>query len=166
MLPTHPMPTRRRVLLLASAAPVLTACAVMPGSDPVQVQLAGVERLQGEGLELRLLCKLRVQNPNDTPIHYNGIYVELEVRGSTIATGVSDVSGTVPRYGEAVLAVPVAASTLRFARQAIGLFMSQDLGKIDYVLKGKIGGDSPFGAVRFESRGEVELPAVMFGPRS
>ncbi|HET7524769.1 MAG TPA: LEA type 2 family protein, partial [Burkholderiaceae bacterium] len=90
------MPTRRRIVALAPALALLSACAVMPGSDPVQVQVVGVDPLQGEGLELRFLCKLRVQNPNDTPITYNGIYLELEVRGSTFATGVSDASGTVP----------------------------------------------------------------------
>jgi len=85
------------------------------------------------------------------------------VRGSTFATGVSDESGTVPRYGEVVLSVPVAASTLRLARQAIGMYMSEDRSRIDYVLRGKIGG-STFGAVRFESKGEISLPAQMFGP--
>ena len=157
------MPSRRRVLVVLPPAALLAACAALPGHDPVQVQVAGVEPLQGEGLELRFLCKLRVQNPNDTPIAYDGIYIELEVRGSTFATGVSDESGTVPRYGEVVLSVPVAASTLRLARQAIGMYMSEDRSRIDYVLRGKIGG-STFGAVRFESKGEISLPAQMFGP--
>lgn len=157
------MPTRRSVLALLPAVALLAACAGLPGRDPVQVQVVGVEPLQGEGLELRFLCKLRVQNPNDTPITYNGIYLELEVGGSTFATGVSDESGTVPRYGEAVLSVPVAASTLRLARQAIGMYMSEDRSKIDYVIKGKIGG-STFSAVRFESKGEIPLPAQLFGP--
>src|SRR3954467_8995735 len=115
------MRSRRRALLLWTPAIVLMAgCASMTQRDPVQVQVVGVEPLEGEGLELRFLCKLRVQNPNDAPITYNGIYIELEVRGSSFATGVSDASGTVPRYGEVVLSVPVAASALRFARQAIG----------------------------------------------
>ena len=157
------MPTRRSILAFAPAVALLAACAALPGRDPVQVQVVGVEPLQGEGLELRFVCKLRVQNPNETPIAYDGIYIELEVRGSTFATGVSDESGTVPRYGEVVLAVPVAASTLRLARQAIGMYMSGDRSKIDYVLRGKIGG-STFGAVRFESKGEISLPAQMFGP--
>ena len=157
------MSTRRSVLALASAAVLLSSCAALPGHDPVQVQVVGVEPLQGEGLELRFLCKLRVQNPNDAPITYDGIYLELEVRGSTFATGVSDESGTVPRFGEVVLSVPVAASTLRLARQAIGMYMSGDRSKIDYVLKGKIGG-STFGSVRFESKGEIPLPAQVFGP--
>ena len=157
------MLTRRSVLVMAPAVVLLPGCAALPGHDPVQVQVVGVEPLQGEGLELRFLCKLRVQNPNDTPITYNGIYIELEVQGSTFATGVSDEAGTVPRYGETVLSVPVAASTLRLARQAIGMYMSADRSKIDYVLKGKIGG-STFSAVRFESKGEIPLPAQRFNP--
>ena len=35
--------------------------------------------------------------------------------------------------------------------------MSSEPTRIDYVLKGKIGG-SAFGSVRFESRGELTLP--------
>jgi LEA14-like dessication related protein len=157
------MPSRRRFLALAPAPVLLSACAAMAGRDPVQVQVVGVEPLPGEGLEVRFLCKLRVQNPNDTPITYDGIYLELEVRGSRFATGVSDASGTVPRYGEAVLSVPVAASALRFARQVIGMSMSQDPSKIDYVLKGKIGGTA-FGTARFESKGEITLPTGFAAP--
>jgi LEA14-like dessication related protein len=156
------MTIQRRTLALAPFLALFSACAVMPGSDPVQVQVVGVDPLPGEGLELRFLCKLRVQNPNDTPIAYDGIYLELQVRGSTFATGVSDASGVVPRYGEVVLSVPIATSALHFARQAIGFFVSGDRSRIDYVLKGKIGGPV-FGAVRFASKGEVTLPADMLG---
>jgi LEA14-like dessication related protein len=154
------MPIHRRALALAPFLALLSACAVMRGIDPVQVQVVDVEPLLGQGLELRFLCKLRVQNPNDMPITYDGIYLELQVRGSTFATGVSDASGTVPRYGEVVLSVPITASALRFARQVIGLFASGERSRIDYVLKGKIGGTA-FGAVRFESKGEITLPAEM-----
>ena len=153
------MLARRRILVLTPALALLSACAAVPGRDPVQVQVVGVESLEGEGLELRFLCKLRVQNPNDTPIDYNGVYVELEVRGSTLASGVSDASGTIPRFGEVVLAIPVTASALRFARQAIGMYMSQERSKIDYVLRGKVSG-SLFNTVRFESRGEIDLSAA------
>ena len=45
---------------------------------------------KGEGLELRMLVKLRVQNPNSTALSYDGAYVKAEVQGKTFATGVSD----------------------------------------------------------------------------
>jgi LEA14-like dessication related protein len=151
---------RRLVLSWICLAGV--GCAGM-AHDPVQVQVVDVEPLEGEGMEVRFLCHLRVQNPNDAPIQYNGISVDLQVQGSSFATGVSDESGTVPRYGEVVVGVPVTVSALRVARQAIGLFMSSDRSRIDYVLKGKIGGPT-FSAVRFESKGELTLPTALAGP--
>ncbi len=33
--------------------------------------------------------KLRVQNPNDSAIEYDGVYLKLEVLDKTFATGVS-----------------------------------------------------------------------------
>jgi LEA14-like dessication related protein len=152
----------RRHALLALAA-TFAGCASM-NHDPVQVQVADVESLEGEGMEARFLCKLRVQNPNDSPIDYDGIYVDLQVRGSSFATGVSAEHGTIPRFGEVVIGVPVTVSALRVARQAIGMFMasSGDRSKIDYVLHGKISGPG-WSAVRFESKGELDLPAMMAG---
>ena len=43
----------------------LTACATLSDRDPLQVTVAGIESLPGEGMEMRLLVKLRVQNPNE-----------------------------------------------------------------------------------------------------
>ncbi|HSC65603.1 MAG TPA: LEA type 2 family protein [Caldimonas sp.] len=150
----------RRICLWSVTALVLAfvaACAVM-GGDPIKVQVVGLEPLQGQGMELRFATKLRVQNPNESPIDYDGIAVELEVRGNSFASGVSDARGTIPRYGETVVTVPVTVSAFAMVRQAIGL-ASGDRSKIDYVLRGKVGGSS-FGSVRFESKGELELPGT------
>lgn len=148
---------RRRLLLPWLPAAALTAgCAALPGRDAPQVYVVGVEPLEGAGLELRFLCKLRVQNPNQEEIAFNGVYVELEVRGSTLASGVSDASGVIPRFGEVLLEVPITASGLRIARQALGFMNSSDRS-INYVLRGKIAGPM-FSAVRFESRGDLQLP--------
>jgi LEA14-like dessication related protein len=137
---------------------MLTAACATMGSDPIEVQVVGLEPLQGQGMELRFAAKLRVQNPNETPIDYDGIAVELEVHGNAFASGVSDARGTIPRYGEMVVTV----SAFAMVRQAMG-FASGDRSKIDYVLRGKVGG-STFGSVRFESRGELELPGAAARP--
>ena len=77
--------------------------------------------MKGEGLELRLMVKLRVQNPNDAPFEYDGTYVKVDVQYRTFATGVSDESGSVPRFGEAVIKVPLTVSMFRMARQIMGM---------------------------------------------
>src|SRR5262245_28814959 len=91
---------------------LLGACATLPGQEPLQVTVADIESLPGEGLEVRMLVKLRVQNPNDSAVDFDGVYVKVEVLDNTLATGVSDQRGTVPRYGETIVGVPMTVSTL------------------------------------------------------
>ena len=150
---------RRRFAIIASLvlATFVAACTTLQMRDPPQVMVAGIEPLQGEGMELRLLVKLRVQNPNDVAIDYNGVALEMDVLGSTFATGVSDQSGTIPRFGEAVIEVPVTASAFRMARQAIGMMSGRQIEKIDYAMKGKLNG-SLFNSVRFKTTGSFDLP--------
>jgi len=139
---------------------LLNACATLPDHEPIQVSVAGIEPLPGEGLEIRMLLKLRVQNPNGTPIDYDGASLKLDVQGQTYASGVSDGRGTIPRYGEAVIAVPVTISTLRVAFQALG-HMGDGTApeKLRYKLKGRLGG-SPFGSMSFETEGELDLATL------
>jgi LEA14-like dessication related protein len=147
--------------LVVALALVLAGCAGLPRTDPLQVTVAGVEPLQGEGLELRMTVKLRVQNPNDTPVEYDGAYVRLEIQGKTFATGVSDARGSVPRFGEAVVTVPVTVSVLNVVKQVLGAMDSKAAppDTIRYTLEGKLNGTG-FGAYRFSSAGELQLPVT------
>jgi len=156
------MPFVRRFicpLLLAAAVLVLSGCASLQRSDPIQVTVAGIEPLKGEGLEIRMLVKLRIQNPNDAPVDYDGVYVKLDVLGKTFATGVSDASGSVPRFGEAIVSVPVTVSVLRMVRQALGMMDGKPVDKVTYEMSGKLNGPA-FSTARFKSQGEFDLGAV------
>jgi len=150
-----------RLAMGALSALGLAGCAGMPAGDPPQVTVAGVEPMQGEGMELRMLVKLRVQNPNDTQVDYDGAYVKLTVQDKTFATGVSDARGTVPRFGEAVVAVPVTVSMLNVVRQFIGAMDDKAAppDKVRYSLEGKLHGTG-FSALRFKSQGEFTLPGT------
>jgi hypothetical protein len=148
----------RKLLFLGLWCCVLLAgCASIGGRDPLNVALAGVDSLPGEGLEVRMAVKLRVQNPNDEALDYNGVALTLELRGLDFASGVSDASGSVPRFGETVLVVPVTVSGYAMAKQALTFAMG-DRSKVNWVARGKLSG-SGFGGVRFESKGEFDLPA-------
>lgn len=147
----------RALLVTLAFLLALAGCASLQNKDPLQVTVAGIEPLQGQGFELRLNVKLRVQNPNDTPVEFNGVAVEMNVQGKTFATGVADLSGTVPRFGESVLTVPVTISAFRMARQAMGLMKGGSVNKIDYEMKGKL--SSGFSPTRFVTQGSFDLPA-------
>jgi LEA14-like dessication related protein len=110
-------------------------------------------------MEMRLLVKLRVQNPNDAPIDYNGVALEMDVQGKTFATGVSDAAGTVPRFGESVITVPVTVSAFRMLGQAVALIRSGASGKVTYEMRGKLNG-SGFSSTHFRTQGEFDLAAT------
>jgi LEA14-like dessication related protein len=160
------MNARSSLLALTTCCALFVAgCATLRGDDPLQVTVAGIEPLQGEGMELRLLVKLRVQNPNDAPLDYRGVALQMNVQGKTFASGVSDSSGTVSGFSEAVIAVPVTISALRMMRQAIGMATDAGARKITYEMKGKLSG-SLFGTRRFATQGDFELPAPEATPPS
>ena len=101
--------------------------------------------------------KLRVQNPNEAPIEFDGIALDLEVNGKLLASGVSDAKGTVPRFGEAVLSVPVSISALAAVRQAMGLIEGESMDRLPYVLRGKLA-SGVLGTVRFANEGTMAWP--------
>jgi LEA14-like dessication related protein len=145
-----------RLVALTLLALWLSACASLSPGDPPRVDVVGVQPLAGQGMELRMLVKLRVINPNDTPIVYDGLFVEMDVRGKRFASGVSDASGTVPRFGETVLAVPVTVPAVAMLRQALGMAQGE-LSAISYSVSGKLSGPQ-WRNLRFSSEGEFKLP--------
>lgn len=141
---------------------VAAGCAGLTQRDPVRVNVAGVEPLPGEGMEVRMMVKLRVQNPTDSAIDFDGIALELEVGDKLFASGVSDRKGSVPRFGEDVIEVPVSISTLAVVRQALRVFDGKPATAIPYVLRGRLGGGT--GArrgMRFSDSGTLDLPGFL-----
>ncbi|MGE8468645.1 Late embryogenesis abundant protein [compost metagenome] len=142
------------VLLMAYG---LSACALFQARDPLNISVIGIEPLPGQELELRMAVKIRVQNPNETPIDYNGIALDLQVNGQPLAAGVSDQQGHIGRFDEAVLVVPVSVTAFSFLRQAYGLGQRNSLQGLPYVLRGKLAGGL-LGTVRFTDEGTLDLP--------
>jgi LEA14-like dessication related protein len=136
----------------------LGGCAGLLNREAMRVNVVGLEPLEGQGLEARFNVKLRVQNPNDAPIDYNGISLDLDLNGRPFASGVSDQKGSVPRFGEAVLAVPVTVSAFTAARQALGFANASQFDNIPYALRGRLAG-GPFGGATFNDKGTLSLPS-------
>jgi LEA14-like dessication related protein len=151
------MPSDRLRLVAALLVSGLCSCMTLaPNSDPLNVSVAGVEPLEGEGLELRLAVKVRIQNPNDAPVEYNGVALTLDVNGKKFGTGVSGETGTVPRYGDTVVTIPITVGPFNIARQVLGLMNGGDKS-VSYAVRGKLEGGL-FGTKRFEDKGTFELP--------
>ena len=122
------------------------------------MNLAGLESLPGEGMEARFLARIRVQNPNDVSIAYNGLSAELDLNGRSFASGVSPASGEIPRFGETVLELPLTVPATAIVRQVLGL-IGGDLSKATYRVRGFLN-TGTFGRAPFDSTGEIELPKL------
>ncbi|MHC8350647.1 LEA/WHy family protein [Pseudomonas sp. RT4P38] len=140
----------------------LSACALFPNRDPLNINVVGFEPLQSQDMEVRFAVKIRVQNPNETIINYNGVALDLEVNGQPLASGVSDQSGSIARFSETVLTVPVSVSAFSVLRQTLGLSQTQTLNNLPYVLRGKLAGGL-FGTLRFVDSGKLSFPASTTG---
>ncbi len=141
---------------------VAAGCSQLPIRDPLRISLVGIEPLPGQGLELRMAMKLRVQNPNDTPVDFDGVALEVDLRGLSFASGVSDQVGSVPRYSEMVISVPVSVSAISVLRQGLS-FANGGRSSITYAIRGKVGG-SMLGASTFKANGQLDLPTSLLGP--
>jgi LEA14-like dessication related protein len=143
----------RQLFAIAVAFLALCACSTMPAYDPLEVTVAGIEPMQekGEGLEVRLLVKLRVQNPNSGPVDYDGAYVKVEVQDRKYATGVSNAGGSIPGFGETVVEVPVTVSMFRVVRNVLAMSGDAPAEQLRYEMSGKIGRH------RFSAAGEFSL---------
>lgn len=130
-----------------------------PKPEAPIVGLAGLQVAQVTLFEQRYQLQLRIQNPNDFALPINGLRCTLFINEQEFATGVSAAAVTVPRFGEARLALDV-VSDLRHLLQQLRAAGGAQAGTVSYRLKGKValagyGYDLPF-----EYQGEFDLGAA------
>ncbi|MHB1374768.1 MAG: LEA/WHy family protein [Thauera sp.] len=159
---------RSLALLLAAflVSLVLAGCASLVHREPVRINVVGLEPIPGEGMEMRFKVKLRVQNPNETAIDFDGLALDLDLNGRPFASGVSDRAGSVPRFGETLIEIPVSVSAIAVVRQALGVIEGVDGGKaeVPYALRGRLAGGL-LGGMRFSDSGTLKLPEPLKTPR-
>lgn len=153
-------------LLVLLVAVLLAGCASLIQREPVRINVVGLEPLPGAGMEMRFAVKLRVQNPNEAAIDFDGLALELDLNGKPFATGVSDRKGSVPRFGEALVEIPVSVSAIAVVRQALGVIEGADDAKaeVPYALRGRLAGGL-LGGMRFSDSGTLKLPEPLKTPR-
>ncbi len=154
------LPALVRLTLSALLLVGASGCSLLGARDEVYVNVVGLEPLPSQEMEARFALKLRVQNPNEQAIRYDGIALELRVNNRPFASGVSDEAGEVPRYGEKLIYIPITISAFSVLRQAWGVAASTPSSKaaVPYELSGKLGGGL-LGAARFSDSGDLSLPA-------
>jgi LEA14-like dessication related protein len=161
-LPSSPARAARR-LALAALSLLLAACAALAPDSAPKVDVVGIEPLPTLTPELRMAVRLRIVNPGNQPVEYDGIYVEINVDDQSYANGVSDARGSVPRFSETVLTVPVTVNAMALVRRALAFAAGERNPNVHYQLRGKLSGPI-FRSHHFESHGELQMPLPPQGP--
>lgn len=136
----------------------LSGCSSLDQPDPLNISVVGIEPLPGQGMEVRFSLTLRIQNPNDGDLAFNGIALDMQINEQPLATGVSDQQGQVPRFGETLIKVPLTISAYSMLRQAMGASTFKPGQQVSYELSGKLGGG--LFSKRFSTSGQLDWPVT------
>jgi LEA14-like dessication related protein len=144
--------------VLLVCALFLSACAGWGIREPLGVTIADITPLEMNVLEQRYAVKVRLMNPNDADIAFDGVAFDLEINGQHFAKGVSNQGGVVPRFGEAVIDLQVVSGLQHILRQ-IAEFQKGERTGISYRIKGSLHSPSLLGSIPFNTTGEFAFPA-------
>jgi LEA14-like dessication related protein len=136
---------------------VLHACAAVGMREPLSATIADLKPIEVGVLEQRYAMKVRVLNPNNTEIAFDGAVFDLEINDTPFAKGVSDQRSVIPRFGEAVIDVQVVSGLQNILRQ-INELLKGDRASLTYRIKGRLHSAGGFGFVRFDTSGEIVFP--------
>jgi LEA14-like dessication related protein len=144
---------------------MLNACALFAMREPLSVTIADLKPIEIGVLEQRYAMKVRLLNPNDTEIAFDGVVFELEINGVPFAKGVTDQASVVPRFGEALIDVQLVSGLQNILRQ-INELTKGERTSLSYRIRGRLYYKGAFGFVSFDNSGEIALPAAGGKPRS
>jgi LEA14-like dessication related protein len=147
----------RKALLALLCAVALDGCAALSMQEPLNVTIADLQPIEVGVLEQRYALKVRLLNPNDTEIAFDGLVFDLEINDTPFAKGVSNQSSVIPRFGEAVIDVQAVSGLQNILRQ-INELLKGERTSLTYRIKGRLHGGT-FGFAPFDSSGAIAIPA-------
>ena len=121
------------------------------------IQLVSVAPEQISFSGIRLLCRLRIDNPNDVSLPVKGGQITLEVEGLPVAHGVLTDGFTIAARDTEIVDVVVDVDSASSIALAIRV-LSNGERELDYVLAGHVDiAISVLGRVHIEEKGSVPL---------
>ncbi|HSB69004.1 MAG TPA: LEA type 2 family protein [Candidatus Methylomirabilis sp.] len=153
----------KRALVVLACALMLGACAAWKVREPLGVTIADITPLEMTLLEQRYAVKVRLLNPNDVELRFDGVVFDLEINGKPFAKGVSNQGGVVPRFGEALIDLQVVSGLQHLLRQ-IDQLGKGERAAFKYRISGRLHSLGALGSIPFNTSGEFSLPTSSSKP--
>ncbi len=135
----------------------LSACASWQLREPLGVTIADFTPVEMTLLEQRYAVTVRLLNPNDADIAFDGVAFDLEINGQPFAKGVSNRAGVIPRFGETLVDLQV-VSGLQHILGQISQLQKGDQAGFTYRIKGRVHTGGLLGSVPFSTSGDFAFP--------
>jgi LEA14-like dessication related protein len=146
----------RKAVVCLVCTLMLSACAVWGIREPLSVTIADITPLEMTVLEQRYAVKVRLMNPNDAEIAFDGVTFDLEINGKPFAKGVSNQGGVVPRFGEVLIDLQVVSGLQHILQQIVEL-QKGDRAGVSYRVTGRLHSPGVLGSIPFQSGGELNF---------
>lgn len=151
---------RRLLLRLFPAVLVAlpTACATPPVDfDTPEVHLVGLRPMASSGMEARFAVRLRVINPNTTPLNVDGMHYQVFLREQKVLSGVSAEPLRIPAYEEGLAELEASAGMLGSLTLVRDLMNNPPDGGLPYRLEVKLSIGGTLRALRIDREGVLRL---------
>jgi LEA14-like dessication related protein len=144
---------------VAALALVVNGCATLSGLDAPRVNVSNITPQEMTLFEQQFLVQLRIQNPNDVDLEVKGLTFDLDLNGKPFASGLSNKSVTIPRFGSGVVDVEAFSGLAGILKQFQHFAGSSGRPTFSYRLRGKAYLERPASiALPFDEQGEIEMP--------
>jgi LEA14-like dessication related protein len=147
-----------RWMLVLAIALGTGACAAWGLREPLSVTVADLQPLEVGLLEQRYAIKVRVLNPNDVDIPFEGVAFDIDLNDKPFAKGVSNRAGIVPRFGETLIDLTLVSGLQNILRQINELAKGDRTG-VSYRIRGRLHSPNVPWPTTFDTKGELAFPA-------
>ncbi|WP_024872634.1 LEA type 2 family protein [Tolumonas lignilytica] len=125
--------------VLTAIALTLTGCAALqPKLEAPSVAVNSVKVMPGQGLNLRFLIGLHVQNPNAIPLPIHGINYTVALSGQPVVSGNSQNQPTIPAHGEQDVEIEAVADLVNGLSLANTLLSNPLQQEVPYAVKAAV----------------------------
>jgi LEA14-like dessication related protein len=138
---------------------VLAGCASLPGGmEPLRVNVSDIQMRDATAFEQIYDIQLRLQNPNNQDLPIQGLSFNLEINGTSFASGGSSDTVVIPRLGSGLVRVEAVSGLGGILQQLLKLQKGPP-GALTYRISGVAYVGAAGSRLPFEDSGEIALPA-------
>ena len=125
--------------VLVGVALMLAGCAALqPKLETPTVAVNSVKVLPGQGLNMRFLIGLHVQNPNAIPLPIHGVNYTVALSGQQVVSGNSQNQPTIPAHGEQDVEIEAVADLMNGLSLANALLSNPLQQEVPYAVKASV----------------------------